>query len=75
LLQEPDLMNSLVIPVAVELLIFIIKALVVTLFAGFFVKRYLAPLVKKDQKTAEPRVPAGENKEISEEETKDKKEN
>lgn len=74
MLREPDLMNSLVIPVAVELLIFIIKALVVTLFAGFFVKRYLAPLVRKDQKPAEPRVPAGEDKESNEEEVYDKKE-
>lgn len=75
MLQQPDLLNTLIIPIAVELVLFILKAVVVTLFAGFFVKRYVAPLVKKEKGTSVPHAPANEKNESDEEEEDSKKEN
>lgn len=50
---QPDYLNQLFIPLGADLLSFIIKAIVVTLLAGFFMKRYIVPLFKKENKQTE----------------------
>lgn len=74
MLQQPDLLNTLIIPIVVELVLFILKAVIVTLFAGLFVRRYVAPLVKKEKGTSASCAPADEKNESNEENKEDKKE-
>ncbi|MFC7440256.1 hypothetical protein [Laceyella putida] len=51
---QPDYVNQLLIPLGADLLLFLIKAVVILLFAGFFVRKYIAPLFKKETKPVEP---------------------
>jgi hypothetical protein len=50
MIQQPDLLNQLIIPLAADLVSFTIKVGITTFFVTFFFKRYITPyLKKKDQ--------------------------
>jgi hypothetical protein len=63
---QPDYVNQLLIPLGADLLLFILKGVVVLLLAGFFMRKYVAPLFKKETKVVEePSAPVATSEQQS----------
>ncbi|EGK12918.1 cytochrome c oxidase, subunit II [Desmospora sp. 8437] len=45
--MEPDWMNQLIIPLGVDLAVFIVKALIVAFLASWLLKKYVQPFLTK----------------------------
>lgn len=52
MMGQPDYVNQLLIPLGADFLLFLLKAIVVLWFAGLFVKKYIAPLFKRETEPA-----------------------